>query len=61
MYPNGYEPDELATFFGLKAYRNDASGIFAHNVNNFNIDGSHFADNNLGIDVVSFNSAVQWI
>jgi len=56
MYPNGYIPDSQAHFIGLKAYRNDATGIFVHNVNNFAIEGSHFADNNLNVDIVRMST-----
>ena len=51
MYKPGYIPSTLATFEGLKFYRNSATGIFVHRSSNILITNSHFADNNIGIDL----------
>ena len=51
MYKPGYMPTTIATIDGLKAYRNDASGIFVHKVYNLVIANGLFADNNVGVDI----------
>ena len=51
MYTPGYTPSTVATFEGLQLYRNAATGIFVHRSSNILITNSHFADNNLGIDL----------
>jgi parallel beta-helix repeat protein len=51
MYKPGYIPTTLATFEGLRLYRNSATGIFVHRSSNILITNSHFADNNIGIDL----------
>lgn len=44
-------PTTVATIDALKAYRNDASGIFVHKVYNLLIVNGRFADNNIGVDL----------
>ena len=51
MYTPGYMPVATATIEGLKAYRNDASGIFIHRCHNIVLSDSLFADNNIGVDI----------
>ena len=51
MYTPGYMPVVTATLEGLKAYRNDASGIFIHRCHNIVLSDSLFADNNIGVDI----------
>ena len=51
LYKPGYRPSTLATFEGLRLYRNSATGIFVHRSSNILITNSHFADNNIGIDL----------
>ena len=51
MYKPGYMPNTIATIDGLKAYRNDASGIFVHKNYNIVIVNGLFADNNIGVDI----------
>ena len=51
MYTPGYMPTMVATIDALKAYRNDASGIFVHKNHNISIARGLFADNNIGIDI----------
>lgn len=51
LYTPGYTPTSLATFDGLRIYRNAATGIFVHRSSNILILNSHFADNNIGIDL----------
>ena len=51
LYKPGYTPSNLATLDGLRLYRNAATGIFVHRSSNILITNSHFADNNIGIDL----------
>lgn len=54
LYPDGYLPtvSNYAIVSGLKAYRNQGSGMFVHKVHNFQINGALVADNAaIGIDV----------
>jgi hypothetical protein len=51
MYTPGYMPNTVASIVGLKAYRNDASGIFVHRSYNIVISNGLFADNNIGVDI----------
>ena len=51
LYKPGYAPSTSATFEGLRLYRNSATGIFVHRSSNILITNSHFADNNIGIDL----------
>lgn len=54
LYPDGYLPtvSNYAIASGLKAYRNQGSGMFVHKVHNFQINGALVSDNAaIGIDV----------
>jgi hypothetical protein len=51
MYTPGYRPFQVATFEGLKVYRNVGSGIFIHRCHNIKVEKSLFADNYVGIDI----------
>jgi parallel beta-helix repeat protein len=51
LYKPGYIPSTLANLEGMRLYRNSATGIFVHRSSNILISNSHFADNNIGIDL----------
>lgn len=53
MYPGGYRPlvQNKATLTNLKGYRNLGRGMYIHLCHNIDLTNSHFADNDISVDV----------
>jgi len=59
LYPNGYFPDEEASFRNFRSYLNKGDGVLLHNSANLAIDGGYFADNRQGVEVDKQADAVR--
>lgn len=51
LYPNGYFPDERATFQDIRSYKNKGDGVLFHNSKNLGLDGGMVSDNRMQIEV----------
>jgi len=59
LYPNGYFPEDEASFKNMRSYRNKGDGVLLHNSRNLAVEGGYFADNRQGVEVDKQADAVR--